>query len=460
MSVLLKGGVVVHSNGKRQVDVRMENGKIVEIGTELPKQDSDVENVEGCYLFPGFIDAHTHMQLNNGPGSIGTVDDFSSGTAAAVANGTTTIIDMATPTKGDTLLECQRVWDHFAEGHSSCDYCYHMAVIEWTPQMPEQIKEVINAGTTSFKLYLAYPNLRLKDSEIFSVMKELKKYGAMVGAHCENGEIVDDLIHQFVKEGKLSPHFHPLSRPNIVEAEAIDRYLMIAKLADLPVNIVHLSTHQSLEAVRRARATGQKVYVETCPQYLLLDDLLYDLPEFEGAKFVCSPPLRSIEDQEALWQAIEDGEVNTISTDHCSFDFYGQKTLGKFDFSKIPNGMPGVETRPQMIYTYGVTENRISVERFVALLSENIAKQFHLYPQKGTIQVNSDADIVVWDPQTSGVISSQTQLQKSDYSPYDGFQYHGSARSVYLRGEKVADKGEVIKEHRGTFIPRQIKKNQ
>lgn len=456
MSLLLKNGVVVNSKGKRRVDVRIDGEKIVEVGADLPKQHSIVENVEGCYLFPGFIDAHTHMQLNNGPGSIGTVDDFHSGTAAAVANGTTTIIDMATPTKGDTLLECQRIWDRFADGHSSCDYCYHMAVIEWTPETPKQIKEVIDAGTTSFKLYFAYPNLRLQDSEIFSVMKELKKYGAMVGAHCENGEIVDDLIKQFVEAGKLAPHFHPLSRPNVVEAEAVNRYLMIARLADLPVNIVHLSTRQSLEIVRRARAEGQKVYVETCPQYLLLDESLYDLPEFESAKFVCSPPLRSLADQNELWQAIADGEVNTISTDHCSFDFDGQKTLGKCDFSKIPNGMPGVETRPQLIYTYGVEEKRISVEKMIALLSEDIAKQFHLYPRKGVIQQGSDADIVVWDPTRTGVISDQAQLQKSDYSPYDGFQYVGKAQSVYLRGEKVAENGKVVKEDSGTYISRKI----
>ncbi|MGX7263088.1 dihydropyrimidinase [Enterococcus crotali] len=460
MSILLKGGTVVSAKDRRQVDVRIDGEKIVEMGTNLKAENSIVEDVSGLFLLPGFIDAHTHLELNNGKGSMGTADNFDTGSKAAVAKGTTTVIDMATPSKGSSLKDCLKAWDHLAEGNSSCDYMYHMSIIEWNPSIKAEIKEMIDAGITSFKMYMAYDNLRTKDGEIFEAMREIRKYHGMLGIHCENGDMVNEMITQFVAEGKRSPHYHPLTRPDSVEAEAVERYLMIADLADLPVNIVHLSTKRSLDAVKRARARNQKAYVETCPQYLVLDDHLYDGPGFEGAKYVCSPPLRSIDDQQALWEGVINGQVNTISTDHCSFNFEGQKTIGKNDFSKIPNGMPGVETRPELVYTYGVTTGKISLERMIGLLSEDIAKQFSMYPQKGIIQVGSDADIVVWDPNTTGVISAETQLQNVDYTPYDGMQTKGRAKSVYLRGKKVAENGRVIVEKQGAFIFRKsIKDN-
>ncbi|MHC5229260.1 dihydropyrimidinase [Enterococcus sp. LJL99] len=456
MSILLKGGIVVSAKDRRQLDVRLDGGKIVETGTNLAINDSVIEDVSGCFLLPGFIDAHTHLELNNGKGSLGTADNFDTGSKAAVAKGTTTVIDMATPNKGGSLKECLADWDHLAKGNSSCDYTYHMSIIEWNPEIKAEIKEMIASGITSFKMYMAYDNLRTKDAEIFEAMQEIGKYNGMLGMHCENGDIVNEMIAKFVSEGKLSPHYHPLTRPDSVEAEAIERYLMIANLANLPVNIVHLSTKRSLEAVSRARARGQKVYVETCPQYLVLDEHLYDGPDFEGAKYVCSPPLRSMEDQTAIWSSVINGEVNTISTDHCSFNFEGQKTIGRADFSKIPNGMPGVETRPEIIYTYGVATGKITLERMVGLLSEDIAKQFALYPQKGVIQKESDADIVIWDPEKTGVVSATTQLQNVDYTPYDGFETKGAARAVYLRGQKVAEDGLVTKEKQGQFVFRKI----
>lgn len=456
MSILLKGGIVVSAHGRRQVDVRIDGEKIVEVSTNLKAEDSTIEDVSGCFLLPGFIDAHTHLELNNGKGSMSTADNFYTGSKAAVAKGTTAVIDMATPSKGSSLKDCLATWNQLASGNSSCDYTYHMSIIEWNPSIKKEIKEMIEDGITSFKMYMAYDNLRTTDAEIFEAMREIRKYQGMLGIHCENGDLVNEMIAKFVAEGKLSPHYHPLTRPDSVEAEAVERYLMIAKLADLPVNIVHLSTKRALEAVKRARSRKQKVYVETCPQYLVLDDHLYDGPDFEGAKYVCSPPLRSINDQHALWDGIMDGQVNTISTDHCSFNFEGQKTTGKDDFSKIPNGMPGVETRPELIYTYGVTTGKISLERMVALLSEDIAKQFSLYPQKGIIQAGSDADIVIWDPKKTGVISAATQLQNVDYTPYDGMQTKGQAKSVYLRGQKVAESGRVILEKQGKFVFREI----
>ncbi|WP_430610953.1 dihydropyrimidinase [Enterococcus sp. DIV0340] len=424
MSILLKGGTVVSAYNRRQLDIRIDGEQIVEMGANLPVENSQIEDVTGCYVLPGFIDAHTHLELNNGKGSLSTADNFTTGSQAAVAKGTTTVIDMATPNKGGSLKDCLATWNQLAEGKSSCDYTYHMSMIEWKPTIAAEIQEMIAAGITSFKMYMAYDNLRTTDAEIFEAMKEIKKVNGMLGVHCENGDLVDELIQSYVSQGKLTPHYHPLSRPAAVEAEAVER----------------------------ARQRGQSVYVETCPQYLLLDDHLYDAPNFEAAKYVCSPPLRKREDQQALWQGIKEGAINTISTDHCSFNFHGQKTVGKDDFSKIPNGMPGVETRPELIYTEGVAKGRITLEKMVALLSENIAKQFSMYPQKGVVQEGSDADLVVWDPRTTGVIAARTQLQNVDYTPYEGFETQGQARMVYLRGQKVAEAGQVILANQGKFV--------
>lgn len=280
--------------------------------------------------------------------------------------------------------------------------------------------------------------------------------GGILGVHCENGDVINQLQKDYLQTGKVAPKYHPLSRPNVLEAEAINRYLTIAGQVGLAVNIVHLSTKESLEVVKRARAKGQVVYVETCPQYLLLEDSLYDLPNFEGAKYVCSPPLRKPTDNKALWQGVIDGHVQTISTDHCDFNFSNQKINGKGDFTKIPGGMPGVETRPELIYTAGVMTEKISLERFVGLLSEDIAKQFNMYPKKGVIQIGSDADIVIWDPEQRDVISAKTQVTNCDYTPYEGFETIGKARDVFLRGDKVAENGKVCKEKIGKFVFRKI----
>lgn len=454
MSILVKGGVVVNSHTRRQLDVRLDGEKIVELGADLAVKDSEVVDASGCFILPGFIDAHTHLELNNGYAD--TSDNFTTGSAAAVANGTTTVIDMATPDRGKSLADCLATWNALAENKASCDYNYHMSIIEWTPAIAKEIPEMAKAGVTSFKMYLAYDNLRTTDAELYEAMKAIKSVDGMLGVHCENGEIINQLQKDYLAAGKTGPENHPLTRPNALEAEAVNRYLTIANTVGLAVNIVHLSTKESLAVVKRARAHGQKVYVETCPQYLTLTDDLYRLPDFEGAKYVCSPPLRSQADQEALWQGVMDGDVDTISTDHCDFDFAAKEKFGKADFTKIPGGLPGVETRPAIVYTTGVATGKISLERFVALLSENIAKQFALYPQKGVIQLNSDADIVVWDPKAQAVISQQTQLQHCDYSAYEGFQTTGKAKFVFLRGKKVAEDGKVIAPRTGRFVFRKV----
>ncbi|MDN6268294.1 MAG: dihydropyrimidinase [Staphylococcus equorum] len=453
--MLIKGGTVVSTNGRRRLDVRIRDEKIIEMGYDLDVNDDDLIDASACYLLPGFIDGHTHLELENDLAA--TSDNFISGSQAAVAKGTTTVIDMATPERGNTLNNCLKAWNQMAEGKASCDFNYHMSLIEWTPAIKAEISEMIAQGITSFKMYMAYDAMRATDAELFEAMKEIKKVGGMLGVHCENGDVINQLQKDYLQAGKLGPKYHPLSRPNILEAEAINRYLSIAGLVGLAVNIVHLSTKESLEVVKKARDKGQIVYVETCPQYLLLEDSLYDLPNFEGAKYVCSPPLRKISDNKALWQGVVNGDIQTISTDHCDFNFSNQKVKSTDDFTKIPGGMPGVETRPELIYTAGVVAKRISLEAFVGLLSENIAKQFNMYPKKGVIQVGSDADIVIWEPEKAGVISAKTQVTNCDYTPYEGFETIGKARAVFLRGVKVAEDGKVCKEKTGKFVFRKIK---
>jgi dihydropyrimidinase len=452
MAKILVGGTLVSATGRVTADIRLDGEKIVEIGTDLTTDGCQVEDVTGYYLLPGFIDAHTHLELNNGEGAVNSADTFYTGSKGAIAKGTTTVIDMATPNKGGTLRECFDSWTAMAEGISSCDYNYHMSIIEWTSDIKEEIKEIIALGTTSFKMYMAYENLRTSDGAIFEVIEELKKHGGMLGVHCENGDLVAEAIIRHQEAGLLTPHYFPKTRPASVEAEAVERYLTIAEMADYPVNIVHLSAKRSLESVRRARKRGQKVYVETCPHYLILDEKVYDLPGNEGLKYICSPPIRTLEDQEALWEGIIDGSINTVSTDHCSFNFKTQKMLGRDDFSKTPSGLPGVEDRPVLLHTAGVASGKITLERMVALLSEDVAKQFKFYPQKGVLQVGSDADIVIWDPMAKGVIKAEGQLQNVDYNPYEGFEAVGAAKAVYLRGKKVAEDGKVILERTGKFV--------
>ncbi|MBP1041986.1 dihydropyrimidinase [Vagococcus sp. BWB3-3] len=453
MAILLKGGTIVSASGRRQLDLRMEAEIIQEIGSDLAANPGDqVIDVQGQFLLPGFIDAHTHFELNNGVTD--TADNFTTSSRGAIVGGTTSIIDFATPERGGTLRDCLAEWHQMAERKTSCDYSYHMSLIEWNQQIASEVPLMIEEGISSFKMYMAYDNLRTSDGAIFEAMLAIRKEHGMLGIHCENGDMVNELIKKLVGEGHVSTHYHPLSRPDSVEAEAVERYLMMADLAGLPVNIVHLSTQRSLESVKRARDRGQKVFVETCPHYLVLDDQLYDGPGFEGGKYVCSPPLRSKADQAYLWDNVISGEIDTISTDHCSFNFKGQKELGLLDFSKIPNGLPGVETRPILMYSYGVATGRITLEKMVALLSEKIARQFGMFPQKGILQVGSQADIVVWNPQGKGVISAKTQEQAVDYTPFEGMETVGSPRQVYLRGQLVAENGKVILGNQGRFIHR------
>ena len=455
MGIVLKGGKVITAEKTYESDVRIEGKKIVSIGENLIQEGDKVVDVTGCYLLPGGIDPHTHMDLD--VGSTVTADDFESGTKAAVMGGTTTLIDFATQDRGHSLKEALANWHKKAENKCYCDYGFHMAITEWNKSISEEMKDMVDSGVSSFKMYMAYKStLQVDDGAIYQALKRSNEVGGLLGFHCENGDVIDVLIKESIEKGNTSPKYHPLSRPVEIEREAIYRIVSLAELAKAPVYVVHLSSKAGLDVALEGRKRGVEVYLETCPQYLLLDDSCYgEDDDFNGAKYVMSPPLRKVEDENALWDGLRKGEVNTIATDHCSFNFEGQKELGLKDFSKIPNGGPGIEHRVPLIYTYGVCENKISLNQWVELTSTNAAKLFGMYPQKGTIEVGSDADILVYDPSFNGVIKAEDQTQNVDYTPYEGFEQKGRVKHVYLRGKVVVEDSKLVAlKPEGTYIHR------
>ena len=451
MKLILKGGTIVSGEDCRKADILIEGDTILETGAGLSAEDAVEVDVTGKLLFPGFIDAHTHFDLEVA-GTV-TADDFASGTRAALAGGTTTIIDFATQYHGESLKEAYANWNRKAHGKASCDYGFHMSISEWNAGVSDEIHEMTALGITSFKLYMTYDAMKVNDKEIYQILKGLKDAGGIAGVHCENSGVIEALIEEQKSLGHLGVGSHPVTRPAAAEAEAVNRLLRIAQIADAPVIIVHLTSRESFRAVEEARARGQKVYVETCPQYLLLDDSVYALPGFEGAKYVIAPPLRKKDDQDCLWDALGDNRIQTVCTDHCSFTT-GQKELGAHDFTKIPGGMPGVETRAVLLYTSGVRTNRITLQQMCRLLSENPAKLYGIYPRKGCLSAGSDADITVYDPEGSGTIRAASQISKADYAPFEGLPVYGRIDSVYLRGSRVVDSDRRITANTGRYIPR------
>lgn len=456
MGLILQGGTIVTDIKSYKADVRIENEKISEIGSDLFKEGDEIVPINGCYLVPGGIDTHTHFDLD--VGTTITADNFETGTKAAIVGGTTTILDFATQSKGNTLNDGLREWHDKSRGRCYSDYGFHMAITDWNDTTSKQMEAMINEGVTSFKMYMAYKDtLQVDDGIIFKALKRAKELGVLIGFHCENGDIINELINECKENNQLSPKYHQISRPVDLEVEATYRLMKIAKTANAPVYVVHLSSKAALEEVKKARLDGVKVYIETCPQYLLLDDKLYDLDGFESAKYVMSPPLRKKVDNEALWKALEDGDIDAIGTDHCSFNYKGQKDIGINDFSKIPNGGPGVEHRMGLLYTYGVKEGKISMSKFVELTSTKAAKLFGMYPQKGSIEVGSDADIVVIDPEIKNTISAENQTQNTDYTPYEGYEVDCQFRHVFLRGIEVIKEGKLTVEYpTGKYIVRTI----
>lgn len=452
MKYLIKNGTVVSGEASQVLDVLINGETIEAVGADLQAADATVIDAQGKLLFPGFIDGHTHFDLEVA-GTV-TADDFETGTRAAIAGGTTLVIDFASQDKGGhTLKEGLDKWHKKADGKCSCDYSFHMSIVEWSEETEKEIQDMIDAGITSFKLYMTYPAMIVNDSDLYRIIKKLNENGCFAGVHCENAGVIDALIEEAKKEGRLGPENHPLVRPDTMEAEAVHRLLAIAKEAGAPVMVVHLTNKKALGEIRAARRNGQTVYAETCPQYLLLDDSVYSLPDFQGAKYVCAPPIRKKEDQECLWKALRDGEIQTVATDQCSFTM-AQKALGKDDFTKIPGGLPGVQTRGTLLYTYGVRTGKITQEQMCRLLSENPAKLYGVYPRKGVIAPGSDADIVIFDPEKESVISAKTHAYNTDNNPYEGFKLHGDIQQVFLRGTSVVEDGKVIKEKTGTYIRR------
>lgn len=452
MDLLIQNGLLITPQGSYPGDIRIRGEKILEVGRNLSEENAEIISAEGKYIFPGFIDTHTHFDLD--AGTFRTADNFETGTKAAIAGGTTAILDFVTQAKGGTLMQALTDWHALADGKCSCDYGFHMSITDWRDSVKKELPQMTMEGVTSYKLYMAYDNLRVSDGEIFEILKAVQEQGGIVGVHCENGELTGRLSAQLLAQGETGPSAHPRSRPAEIEAEAVNRLLTIGRMAGTPVNIVHLSTRQAYEVVERARLRGQKIYVETCPQYLLLTDSRYCLPGFESAKYVLSPPLRRQTDVDCLWEALESGGIDTIGTDHCSFNYRVQKERGLLDFTKIPNGLPGVEHRPQLLFTYGVGEGRITRERMCAVLSENPAKLFGMYPRKGTLAAGSDADLVLWDPEAEDVITAERQLQNVDHTPYEGMKIKGKPVQVYVRGTLVYREGEILAPGLGKYLHR------
>ena len=379
-------------------------------------------------------------------------DSFETGTRAAACGGTTTIVDYATQDKGMTMPEALEEWHRRADGTCTANYAFHMAIADWNEQTKRDIPAMREAGIVSFKTYFAYDHLKLDDAQTLEVLESIRPFDGILCVHCENGTLVDALQQRVFDAGITGPEGHPLSRPAACEAEAISRLTYLAELADARINIVHLSTAEGLDAIRAAKARGVRVSVETCPQYLLLDDTRYLEPGFEGAKYVMSPPLRKPHDVAVLRQALADGEIDTIATDHCSFNLHGQKDRGLGDFRKIPNGAPGVEHRPALIMT--IFQDTLGPMDFCRLMSTNPAKVFGMYPRKGVLQKGSDADICVWDPNVRWTISAAKQHQAVDYTPYEGFEATGRAHLVYVGGELVVRDGEPLGPKPGTYVAR------
>ena len=455
MAVIIKNGTIVTDTDTFESDILIEEGIITKIDKNIENKDAELIDAKGRYVFPGFIDTHTHFDMFTG--SAQTADDFYTGTKAALVGGTTTIMNFASHHKGETLKHAIDDFFRKADGKSSCDYAFHLELAEWNDKVKSEIDSMFEMGISSFKMYMAYTAIKVDDGMLYNALKYIHSKGGVIGVHCENGDLADALAAELLANGVTSPAGHPLARNAQVEAEAISRLLTIAKQAGVPVNIVHLSSKEGLAVIERARANGVECFVETCPQYLTLDDSKFLDNGEDGttaAKYILAPPLRKQEDINLLWKALGNDEIQTVGTDHCSFNYKGLKDQFKDNFTKIPGGIPGVEHRVEIMYTNGVCENKITLNQMVKYLSTNPAKLFGMYPQKGAIKVGSEADIVIWDKDYRGTITAENQLHNVDYTPYEGFEIKGKPIDVLLHGEVVVKDYKIVKELRGRFVKR------
>ncbi len=444
MPLLIKNGEIITGDSRFRADIYCEGETITRIGPAL-KVPPGTEEIDaaGQYVFPGFIDPHVHIHLP----FMGTLskDTHTTGSQAALVGGTTTFIEMCAGTRFDDPLESYGLWKSKAAGNSACDYAFHMGVSRFDTTTSDQLREVVRDGTTSFKVYLAYKGFfGVDDEELFKVLALAKELGVIVTAHAENADLIAQLQVQLLAEGKTGPEWHEPSRPVQVEADGTSHFATFVEAAGAKGYVVHLSCEAALAAAMAAKSRGVDLAIECVIPHLILDASYAERPDFEGAKYVMSPPLRTLRDQRALWWALEQSFIDTVGTDHAPFDFRGQKEMGREDFTQIPNGIAAIEDRVNLLYTYGVSRGRLDIHRFVDAASTRAAKLFGLFPRKGTIQIGSDADLVVYDPRYRGKLSASTQVMNVDYSGYEGMEIDGRPSAVTVRG--------AVQVRDGTFI--------
>ena len=455
MKTLIRGGTVVTATDLYRGEVLIEDEKIAAIATSFDGASVDrTIDASGKYVIPGGIDVHTHLDMPFGGTT--SADDFESGTVAAAHGGTTSIVDFAIQYRGQTLRHALETWAEKAGGKAAIDYGFHMIVTELTDAVEKEMDALVREGVTSFKLFMAYPGVfMLDDATIFKALLRTGENGGTICMHAENGGVIDVLVKKALAEGKTAPRYHALTRPARAEGEATHRAIALAEMAGVPIYIVHLSASEALEMVTEARDRGLPAYAETCPQYLFLSYDNYEEPGFAGAKYVMSPPLRPRETHARLWRGLAGGDLQAVSTDHCPFCMKEQKELGRDDFSKIPNGAPGIETRMSLVFDGGVRTGKISVNRFVELTSTSPAKIFGLFPRKGTVAPGSDADLVVFDPDKKTTLSAKTHHMRVDYNPYEGREVTGAAETVLSRGRVIVENGKFTgKAGAGSFLKR------
>jgi dihydropyrimidinase len=455
MSLLIKNGEVVTSSERYVADIFCEDETITRIDRDItPPAGTEVIDAKGKFVFPGFIDPHVHIYLP----FMGTFskDTYETGSKAALAGGTTTLIEMCCPSRSDEALAGFKLWMSQAVGKSACDFTFHMGVTKFDANTEKQLREIVNRGISSFKIFLAYKGaFGIDDGELYHTLKLAKELGVIVTAHCENETLVSERQKELLAAGKTDPAQHHESRPPIVEAEGVHHLMTFAEMTGASTYIVHLSCKEALDEAIAARQRGVRVSVETLIQYLVLDKSYAEKPNFEGAKYVMSPPLRDVSNQNVLWNGLRSGLIDTVATDHAPFDFQSQKPMGKNDFTKIPNGIPSLEERMNLLYTYGVKTGRLDLHRFVEVGSTAVAKAFDLFPRKGTIQLGSDADLVIFDPNYRGVISAKTQMMNVDYSAFEGWKLEGRASVVTVRGKVAVRDGKFEGTiGRGQFLKR------
>ena len=455
MSLLFKNGEIITADSRYSADIHCEGETITRIDRNLTAPaGTEVIDATGKYVFPGFIDPHVHIYLP----FMGTFskDTYETGSKAALVGGTTTLIEMCCPARADDTLKGFELWISQAVGKSACDFTFHMGVTKFNEQTETQLREIVRRGISSFKIFLAYKGaFGIDDTELYRTLKLAKELGVVVTAHCENETLVAERSKELLAAGKTDPGQHHESRPPAVEAEGVHHLMTFAELTGAATYIVHLSCKEALDQAVAARQRGVRVGIETLIQYLVLDKTYAEKPDFEGAKYVMSPPLRDARNQSVLWHGLRDGLIQTVATDHAPFDFQKQKPMGKDDFTKIPTGIPSLEERVNLLYTYGVKTGKIDLHTLVSVASTQVAKQFDLFPRKGAIQPGADADLVVFDPHYRGTISAKTQAMNVDYSAFEGWPLEGRASVVTVRGQVAARDGKFTGTlGRGQFLKR------